>query len=157
MQFVSRDLDVFRFEFDLVSASKELANNFECSVLQDIRESGANDREYLRWVMVATDKDKPIGYCYFRHHIQNSHTYIGHIYVDDTLRGQGIALKLLNMSLDFIFSVLPNVVKISFRSEEHNESRLVRQFLHRASQQKKRDKYFSIEAFVNDRCIELDT
>ncbi len=148
MQFLSRDLDVFQAEFDLELASEAFAHSFKIVALSDIRACDVNEFDYLRWIMVATSQGKPVGYCYFRHHIRNSESYIGHLYVDNSERGQGVASQLMNMSLDFIFSVLPNKVKIPSISNEHSESKLVDLLLHRACEQKKRDQYFDIEALA---------
>ena len=138
MQFISRDLDVFQAEFDFGLGLKDLSHNFEQVVLPDIRDFEVNEVEYLRWVMVAIDDKRPIGYCYFRHHIQSRRSYIGHLYVDVSYRGLGVAAKLLNMTLDFIFGLLPNEISVLFTSldyKESKESKLVELFLKRAIEQ----------------------
>ncbi|UUM32147.1 GNAT family N-acetyltransferase [Vibrio japonicus] len=157
LMFISRDLDVFQSEFDLSEASSELARGFESLVLADIAQCEINDVEYLRWIMVAVECGRPIGYCYFRHHIKKSVTYIGHIYVDKEARGKAIARKLLNMSLDFSFSLLPNQVEIHFTTKDVNSSKLVELFLRRAMKQKLIDKYFNIKATAFSSWLELGT
>ena len=157
LMFISRDLDVFQSEFDLSEVSSELACDFENVVLSDIAQCKINDVEYLRWIMVAVEDGRPIGYCYFRHHIQKSVTYIGHIYVDKEARGKAIACKLLNMSLDFSFSLLPNQVEIHFITKELSSSKLVDLFLCRAMKQKRIDKYFNIKATAFSSWLELST
>ncbi|QYK00236.1 GNAT family N-acetyltransferase [Shewanella psychrotolerans] len=155
--FISRDLDVFQSEFDLSEVSSELARDFENLVLADITQCKINDVEYLRWVMVAVEDENPIGYCYFRHHIKKSVTYIGQIYVDKEARGKAIARKLLNMSLDFSFSLLPNQVEIHFTTKELNSSKLVDLFFYRAMKQKRNDKFFDIKATAFSSKLELVT
>lgn len=154
--FLSRDLDVFQSEFDLSEASDELVQGFENLVLGDISHCKINDAEYLRWIMVAVEDGSPIGYCYFRHHIEKSVTYIGHIYVDKRARGNAVGRQLLNMSLDFIFSILPNQVVAHFITKDHSSSKLVDLFVWRAKKHKRVDKFFNIKATAFSACLELD-
>ncbi|MCZ4390451.1 GNAT family N-acetyltransferase [Vibrio alginolyticus] len=155
-QFVSREFDVFLSDYNPQLVSEELAHSFEHVVLPSIRDCNINTKKHLSWIMVALSQGKLIGYCYFWHNIKNGHSYISHIYVDSNLRGCGVASKLLDMSLDFIFSTLPNKVSVYFISKDDKKSDLVDLFLTRSTKQKMIDKSFQIDAIANSKHLELN-
>lgn len=154
MQFISREFDVFTNEFNLNLASEELCREYTSMVLPAIRDCNVNSKEHLSWIMVAVLDGKPVGYCYFWHNIKYASAYVAHIYVDANLRGDGVATQLIDMCLDFIFSTLPNQIRVHFLREDKG-SKLVDHFMKRVNEYALADKYFRIEATHYSKQLKL--
>lgn len=154
--FISRELNVFRSEFDFGLSSEELVNAFTAFVVNHNEQMNINSKNHICWIMAAVEESKIIGYCYFHYQTNTSAIYISHIFVDEEYRNKRIGLRLFKNSLNFIFRFPVSLLEVYFTSTKHKTGKLVKMFRERVAIQNEIDVNFKINATAHDEYIYID-